>query len=301
MTAAMRGAGSAPGVHDGFVSDSEALVSASHRRLDAAVFACLALELQHKQGVEETVEAVMEFALQALDCTHSGIVLRLKSGPSTLASNEVVEQLYQFQFERGDGPLIAAYRDDTVVRVCDAASETRWPEWAARATELRLRSVLHLPLRVGGRPVGVMSVLHEHPNAFTEDDEAIAHILAQHASLAVATALRVRDLSSALDARKVVGQAMGILMERFDLDSDRAFAVLRRYSQNDNMKLRDVAERLIETRRLPAPAGQAIEHSRPRANAYPYRSDEAPPVARSMMPTATSRSPMFSVWERRTR
>lgn len=56
----------------------------------------------------------------------------------------------------------------------------------------------------------------------------------------------------AVDARKLVGQAMGILMERFDLDGDRAFQVLRRFSQDNNRKLRDVAQELINTRKLPA-------------------------------------------------
>jgi AmiR/NasT family two-component response regulator len=58
-------------------------------------------------------------------------------------------------------------------------------------------------------------------------------------------------MAQAVDARKLIGQAMGMLMERFDMDADRAFAVLRRYSQDHNRKLRDVALELIETRQLP--------------------------------------------------
>ena len=58
-------------------------------------------------------------------------------------------------------------------------------------------------------------------------------------------------MAQAVDARKLVGQAMGILMERYDLDSDRAFEVLKRYSQDNNRKLRDVAQELIDTRKLP--------------------------------------------------
>jgi GAF domain-containing protein len=256
-----------PAVHDGFVSEFHERNSVDGQRLDAAVFARLALQLHGTQGVEETVEAVMEFALQALGCTHSGIVLKERSGPATVASDRVVEQIYQFQIECGDGPMLAAYRDDQVVHVRDCLGDARWPGWAARATDLGLRSVLHLPLRVGRETVGVLSVYDERPDAFTADDEAIAHILARHASVAVANARQVQNLGAALDARKVVGQAMGILMERFDLDSDRAFAVLRRYSQDQNVKLRDVAQRLIETRRLPASAGQDGEQRRTRANA----------------------------------
>jgi AmiR/NasT family two-component response regulator len=58
-------------------------------------------------------------------------------------------------------------------------------------------------------------------------------------------------LAQAIDARKLIGQAMGILMERFDLDGNRAFEVLRRYSQDTNTKLRDVAQQLVDTRTLP--------------------------------------------------
>jgi AmiR/NasT family two-component response regulator len=58
-------------------------------------------------------------------------------------------------------------------------------------------------------------------------------------------------MAQAVDARKLVGQAMGILMERFDVGDDRAFAILKRYSQDTNTKLRDVAQHLIDTRKLP--------------------------------------------------
>ena len=72
-----------------------------------------------------------------------------------------------------------------------------------------------------------------------------------HDSTGVANARNEEALSQAVDARKLVGQAMGILLERFDLDGDRAFEVLRRYSQDSNTKLRDVAQQFIDTRKLP--------------------------------------------------
>ena len=58
-------------------------------------------------------------------------------------------------------------------------------------------------------------------------------------------------MAAAVDARKLVGEAMGILMERYDVNGDQAFAILRRYSQDTNTKLRDVAQQLIDTRKLP--------------------------------------------------
>jgi AmiR/NasT family two-component response regulator len=102
----------------------------------------------------------------------------------------------------------------------------------------------------------VLSLFNTQPNAFSADDEAIAHILARHASVAVASARDDETMAAAVDARKLVGQAMGILMERFDLDDTRAFEILKRYSQQHNVKLRDVAQELIDTRKLRGTYGE---------------------------------------------
>ena len=60
------------------------------------------------------------------------------------------------------------------------------------------------------------------------------------------------DLIAALDTRKLIGQAQGILMEHYGLDETRAFGVLRRYSQDQSIKLRDIAQHLIAERHLPS-------------------------------------------------
>ena len=99
--------------------------------------------------------------------------------------------------------------------------------------------------------VGVLSLFSTKPHAFSDDDEAIAYLLAQHASVAVADARKDETMAQAVDARRLVGQAVGILMERYQIDEGRAFAMLRRYSQDTNSKLREVAQQLIDTRRLP--------------------------------------------------
>jgi GAF domain-containing protein len=218
----------------------------------ADVFARLAVELYDTHGLDETIEAVVEFALQAVCCTHAGIALHQRGAVRIAAvTDPVIEAMYQLQLDAGDGPLITALTDQAMVRVRDAAEETRWPEWSATMIGLGLRSVLHLPLRVGAQAVGVLSLYNTEPHAFSADDEAVAHILARHASVAVASAWQEATLAEAVDARKLIGQAMGILMERHGVDDDRAFAILRRYSQDYNIKLRDVAQQLIDTRKLP--------------------------------------------------
>jgi GAF domain-containing protein len=216
-------------------------------------FAQLAVELHDSDGVEDTVQAVVEFALQALDCSHAGAALIVSRGQLEIAAvtDPVVAEIYQLQVGSGKGPLTESMRDHSIVLVQDTATDDRWPEWTGRVLELGVRSVLDVPLTTGTGTVGVLGLYSVHPDAFGPDEEAIAQILARHASVAVANARHEVNLAQAIDARKLVGQAMGILMERYDLDADRAFAILRRYSQDTNTKLRDVANQLIETRKLP--------------------------------------------------
>jgi GAF domain-containing protein len=202
--------------------------------------------------MDETLEAVVQFALKAENCTHAGVALAVRGGRAEIGAitDPVVGTLYQIQIDAGQGPMLAALSGHTI-SVPDVATDDRWPRWQAAAADAGIGSVLHVPMMAGDRATGVLSLFNTEPEAFTVDDEAIAHILARHASVAVATARQEVSLAQAVDARKLVGQAMGILMERFDMDADQAFAVLRRYSQDTNTKLHDVAQYLVETRRLP--------------------------------------------------
>lgn len=219
----------------------------------AEMFARLATELHDSDGVGETVEAVVEFAVRALSCSHAGVLFAARGGRPEIAavSDPVIGTIYEFQIDTGDGPLMEALHTGAVVQVRDAKVDQRWPRWSELVTKLGIRSVLHLPLIVADRTAGVLSVYSADPAAFSADDEAVGHILARHAAVAVATAREEANLVQAVDARKLIGQAMGILMERFDLDSDRAFEVLKRYSQDGNIRLREVAQQLVDTRKLP--------------------------------------------------
>jgi len=220
----------------------------------AETFARLALELHDADGVGETIDAVVQFALQALNCSYAGVALNAKGPQVAAVTDPVVADVFDLQLSSSEGPLVTVLRERTTVLIRDTSTDDRWPVWAAKVAALGVRSVLDVPLLTGSgtiRTVGVMGLYSPLPDAFGEDDEAIAHILARHAAVAVASARHDETMTTAVDARKLVGQAMGILMERFDVDSDRAFAILQRYSQDYNIKLRDVAQQLINTRKLP--------------------------------------------------
>jgi GAF domain-containing protein len=222
----------------------------------ANTFARLAIELHDASGLGDTVDAVVQFALQALNCSYAGVALTARGAQPEIAAvtDPVVAEVYTLQLNSDKGPLVTAMRERTTVLIRDTTADHRWPEWAAKVAALGVRSVLDVPLVTGGDPsrsVGVLGLYSPDADAFSEDDEAIAHILARHASVAVASARHEETMAQAVDARKLVGQAMGILMERFDIDADRSFAILKRYSQDTNTKLRDVAQQLIDTRKLP--------------------------------------------------
>jgi transcriptional regulator with GAF, ATPase, and Fis domain len=219
----------------------------------AATFAEIATALHEEPGVDGTVEAVLRFALDAVGCTHAGVMMVTdnRRRVESTATDPLVEKADHLQIEYQEGPCLSAIVEHESFRVRDTATESRWPNWSPKVAELGLHSALGIRLHATSTTIGSLNLFHTEPNAFDDDDEAVAHILARHASLALAAAKESETLTRAIDARNLIGQAQGLLMERFDLSSEQAFAVLRRYSQDHNIKLREVAKKLIDTRRLP--------------------------------------------------
>jgi GAF domain-containing protein len=223
----------------------------------ASEFADLAIRLHEEPTVVETIDYVVQYALKAVDCTYAGVMLVHGGKQEELqvetaaATDPLVEELDQIQIQCGEGPGMEVLSDRMTIRVVDTQLDRRWEAWAREVASHGVRSVLVARMSTGSGDVGTLNLFNTEPDAFDADDEAVASILARHAAVALASARRAENLWLAIDARKLVGQAQGILMERFDLSADQAFAVLLRYSQNKNLKLRDVAQLLVSRRSLP--------------------------------------------------
>lgn len=230
----------------------------------AEEFAELALAL-HDETVEETVEKVLEFTLKAIGCDYAGVIfVHGKHHIETAAATDpIVAKLDAMQMEIGEGPDVSVIADRLGVIVDDTRTESRWPTWAARVYDAGIRSLLSVRMYTDEETIGTLNAYSRHAEAFDIDDQAVAHVLARHAAVALGNARKIENLWLAVDARKRIGQAQGILMERFDLTADQAFAVLLRYSQDNNMKLRVVADRLVETRELPMAAVRSAQQSQP--------------------------------------
>ena len=219
----------------------------------AAEFAELAVRLHDEPTVVETVDLVVQSVVKAVDCDYAGVMLIHggKQVETAAATDPVVAELHAAQIECGEGPSLDVVAERATVVVEDTLEDERWPHWSGKVAALGIRSVLTAPLSTGNTDVGTLNLFHAEPRAFDADDRAVASIFARHAAVALANARQAENLWLAIDARKLVGQAQGILMERFDLSPDQAFAVLLRYSQDKNIKLRDVADLLVSRRSLP--------------------------------------------------
>lgn len=219
----------------------------------AVEFAEMAMDLREQPDVEETLASIASYAQETLDADHVGIhIVRAKEIETAAATDPVIEMADKMQTELGEGPCLQAVWSHDTFLVHDTAADERWPRFGPLAAELGLHSMLCVRLFTSEQTLGALNLYSTAVRDFTEDDVAMAHVFGQHASVAFASARREQGLKQAIDARHLIGQAQGILMERFGLTADQAFAVLRRYSQENNVKLRTVAAEIIDTRQLPS-------------------------------------------------
>ena len=160
-------------------------------------------------------------------------------------------QVDALQEETQQGPCLDAAYEQLTVRVTDMASETRWPEFARRASQAGAASMLSLQLYVEGDNLGALNLYSRTPNAFDDESEQIGLLFASHAAVAYAGVRKEAQLANAVASRDLIGQAKGILMERYKISPERAFLVLTRVSQNTNRKLHEIATELVRYGTVP--------------------------------------------------
>jgi GAF domain-containing protein len=170
-----------------------------------------------------------------------------------VATDDVSELLDNFQYDSGEGPCMEAIQTSSHFKIDSAADEQRWPKFTRSAVEAGLHSSYSLPLRVDGRVVGALN-LYSLAGPFLANDEQVSNDFAQQAAITLANADAyersrnlVANLRIALESRDVIGQAKGIIMERERVTAERAFEVLRSVSQSRNVKLRDLAQQVVDT------------------------------------------------------
>lgn len=188
-----------------------------------------------------------------------GITMRRDGRPMTVAySDDLARSVDEVQYEMGDGPCLHALRTEKVVLIDDLATNPAWDSYRERALRLGVRSLLSVPIAADGVRAA-MNVYAAKPHAF--DAEAIEHgrALADDVGRAIVLAIRIGEhaelseqLRTALASRAVINQAIGITMGQNRCTPQAAFEVLRRASQNRNIKLRVVATGIVDAAVDPA-------------------------------------------------
>jgi GAF domain-containing protein len=213
------------------------------------------------------LDQVLRQAKQAFACDAVSVLGRSPHGAVELvASSEArARRADQLQVGLDEGPAVSVRDAADVYLSGDTSVDPRWPHWGPAAAELGWLSVLSAPLVTPERDFGILNLYSHRAAAFDATHAYAARIFAQYAATALAYATEAEGLRDAIASRHRVGLAQGILMEQHGLNAEEAFDMLRRYSQANNVKLRTVAEHVVETGAFPLPTAARSRPRRKRA------------------------------------
>jgi ANTAR domain len=201
------------------------------------------------ETVEETMAGACRLALKYVPRSEwAGISLAERSGLRSVGATGEPARFMNDLFVRcGQGPVFDVIGGAEYIVVADLALDTRWPELAAAViTGSEMRSELSLRLDGGEHALAALNLYSSQRSAF-DDGPAVtelALLLAAQTSIALRWAHEAQNLRAALATRETISVAMGILMGRQNVSREEAFEILRRASQRENRKIRDIAARL---------------------------------------------------------
>jgi GAF domain-containing protein len=155
--------------------------------------------------------------------------------------------LDEIQQRHAEGPCLTAAWEEKIIHVADLTTDERFPLYARDAlTETPIRSVMAFQMWIAGEQMGALNVYSETAHAFGPQTREIGLVFAAHSSVAWNAARRDEQFKRALTSRDVIGQAKGMLMERYGVNAIQAFDLLRKLSQDSNTPLIQIAADLIE-------------------------------------------------------
>lgn len=221
----------------------------------ARILTELAEELAQATTEISTAETITERALQCVpdaDFVSLTLKTRRRAYVTLAASNELSRRADELQYALHEGPCVDATDNHELYRSGDIGSDLRWPRWGPKARDLGIGSLLSVRLLTGGAPIGALNFYSRTLGRFNDRDEIdFAMLYATHVAIALSSTRQLSGLQTALHSRHMIGFAQGILSERFGLDIDQSFALLRRYSSTTNTKISVLAEEIARTGQLP--------------------------------------------------
>ena len=221
--------------------------------------ASIARELLNEPDVQHTLQRVVGAAADNLGpqvWASVSLVRQRREVDTPASSDDRATRADRLQYELEEGPCLNAIWEQETFRIDDMTADERYPRWSravAEQTDIRSSLSLQLYTDEDQKSLGALNLYSPRRAAFDSQTRGEALAFAAQAAVAVTSARTEENLRSAMATRTLIGQAQGILMERLKITADQAFGVLSRLSQQSNVKLREVASRLVETGEIPRP------------------------------------------------
>ncbi|MGB6513626.1 MAG: GAF and ANTAR domain-containing protein [Mycobacterium sp.] len=223
----------------------------------STVFGALAEIIYQGSESSEVYAAICVAAtLVVTGCDHASLLVRRDGRYITVgASDRIAQRIDDMERIVGDGPCVDAIEEETPQIETDLTTPNQWHQLAARlVAETPVRGAMGFRILVDRRKTGALNLFSDKPNVFDTEAAGQAVVLASFASVAINAIAAGEDVSTlrrGLLSNREIGKAVGMLMMLNGVDEHEAFDVLRRYSQDLNIKLADVARAVIENRGKP--------------------------------------------------
>jgi hypothetical protein len=200
------------------------------------------------RDLEVTLGEIVASAVATIDSVDAGSISLTEHGrvDTRHPTSESIRKLDETQSELCEGPCISAIEDPpesgiVVAQDLGGADAGRWPRFAPYAVEAGYRGLMSTTLSTEGGVRAALNLYSATPDAFSEHCRTMAGLFGVQAALLLYGTSQAVHLQKAVDSRDVIGQAKGILMERFKVDDEAAFQMLVRSSQDTNVRLTEVA------------------------------------------------------------
>ena len=214
-----------------------------------------AVVLPGRYDLEAALTELTESLTSVLGLSGSGVTMADGSGRLRFvtAVSQASGDLERNQEQQQAGPCRDAFDTGEVVRVTDVRKESsRWPEFSATAARLSVAGVAGIPMRLADKVIGALNLYSSEAREWTDEDIAVAGVLADVATSYVVNASKLRQqeqlseqLQQALESRVIIEQAKGITAQQKSVSVDDAYQMIRRHARNNNASLRVVAEAIV--------------------------------------------------------
>jgi GAF domain-containing protein len=208
------------------------------------------------EDVESTIDRITHLAVACIDgADFCGVSLVVKGREikTVGATDEIAAEVDRLQYEFGEGPCLSSIADRATFMIDDIASDRQWPRFSTAAVDKGVNSLLAFVMQISDESLAALNLFARKPHAFSTEDLRVGAIFASHAAYTLANAQtheldrqKAQQLEEALATRGIISNAVGILMAQEGLNRDEAFAMLRRTSQKLNLKLKFIAEGVVD-------------------------------------------------------